>query len=44
MREVLTRQQSQYDGTVMNSRSYVFDIVVGPNPEDDSVSAIDTLK
>lgn len=44
MREVLTRQQSQYDSSVMNSRSYVFDIVVGPNSEDDSVSAIDVLK
>lgn len=43
IREILITQSSEYDGTIMNDREYVFECVVGPNPEDDSVSPLETL-
>lgn len=43
VRQLLTTQQSVFDSTVMNTRQFIFDIVVGPNPLDDSVNAIDLL-
>jgi hypothetical protein len=43
VRQVLSSQQSSFDNSVMNVRQYVFEIVLGPNTQDDSVPAIDTL-
>ena len=28
----------------MNTRRYIYDVVVGPNPLDDSIHALDTLE
>lgn len=43
VRTLLTTQQSTFSSTVMNVRQFVFDIVVGPNPKDDSVKPLDLL-
>lgn len=43
VRQLLSTQQSVYDSSVMNTRQFIFEIVVGPNPLDDSVNAIDLL-
>ena len=43
VRKILTTQQSTFDNSVMNVRQFVFEIVVGPNPKDDSVKPLDLL-
>lgn len=43
VRTILTTQQSTFDNSVMNVRQFVFEIVVGPNPKDDSVKPLDLL-
>lgn len=43
VRTILTTQQSTFDNSVMNARQFVFEIVVGPNPKDDSVKPLDLL-
>lgn len=43
VRTLLTTQQSAFSSTVMNVRQFVFDIVIGPNPKDDSVKPLDLL-
>ena len=43
VRKILTTQQSTFDNSVMNVRQFVFEIVLGPNPKDDSVKPLDLL-
>lgn len=44
IQENLVSYSSDFVGTVMNTRQYVFDVVVGPNPLDDSVAALEQLQ
>ena len=43
VREVLISSSNEYVGAIMNTRQYVFDIVLGPNPDDDSIVPLETL-
>ena len=40
---VLVDIQSEHDAGIMNDRNYVVEVVLGPNPDDNSVPPIDTL-
>lgn len=40
---ILTAAQSTFSNIVMNTRQYVYDIVIGPNPQDDSIRPIDLV-
>ena len=40
---VLVDIQSEHDADIMNDRNYVVEVVLGPNPDDNSVPPIDTL-
>lgn len=43
IQETLLTSQANYVSSVMNSRSYVYDVILGPNQKDDSVKPLDTL-
>ena len=43
VREVLISSSNEYVGEIMNTRQYVYDIVLGPNPEDDSIVPLETV-
>lgn len=40
---ILTMAQSTYSNTVMNTRQYVYDVIIGPNSQDDSIRPIDLV-
>lgn len=44
MKEKLVTHRDDFVNTIMNERYYVYDIVLAPNPSDDSVSAFNTLE
>ena len=43
IKEKLTSHQNTFESTVMNSRQYIYDIVIGPNPLDDTIKPLDLL-
>lgn len=43
-RQVLTDQKDSYQVSVMNKRLYMYDVLVAPNPQDDSTRPIALLK
>ena len=42
--QVLATEQSTFQSIVMNNRYYIYDTIIAPNPEDDSISPMDLLK
>ena len=38
IKEKLSVHKSAFVGNVMNTRQYIYDIVIGPNPLDDTIS------
>ena len=43
VREKLNSHQDTFIGTVMNIRQYIYNIVIGPNPLDDTISPLSLL-
>ena len=41
MSSILTTQQNAFNTAVMNTRQYVYEVVIGPNTQDDSVSPLE---
>ena len=44
VKENLISHQDNFVTIIMNDRYYVYDIVLAPNPSDDSVDAVETLE
>jgi hypothetical protein len=43
MSSTLTTQQNAFNTAVMNTRQYVYEVIIGPNTQDDSISPLEKL-